>query len=396
VSVKVPKTVPIISRHFQVPAINAAAENNLVMASIASANRNFEGRISPHTRANYLASPPLVVAFALAGRVDIDLTNEPLGYDRQGAPVYLSEIYPSADEIQALYAAVTPQLFRESYADLFTGDERWQSLTGGDNVLYQWDERSTYIAEPPYFALPNHRQTEDSLQGARVLLTLGDSITTDHISPAGVIPADSDAGRWLTEHGVRRADFNSYGSRRGNDAVMVRGTFVNVRLKNALAGGKEGGYTRCLPDGDLCTVFSAAQHYRATGVPLIVLAGKEYGTGSSRDWAAKGPLLLGVRAILAQSFERIHRANLVGMGVLPLQFLAGESAPNLGLSGEEAYDIAGLDRLVPGGQVSVTARARDGGATHFRMIARIDTPAELHTYRQGGILPEALGFNGAV
>jgi len=369
---------------------SAAAENNLVMASIASANRNFEGRISPHTRANYLASPPLVVAFALARRVDIDLATEPLGYDRQGAPVYLSEIYPSADEVQALFAAVTPDLFRESYADLFTGDERWQSLTGGGSVLYQWDERSTYIAEPPYFTLPNHRQTEGSLQGARVLLKLGDSITTDHISPAGVIPADSDAGRWLAERGVRRADFNSYGSRRGNDAVMVRGTFANVRLKNALAGGKEGGYTRCLPGGEICTVFAAAQHYRAAGVPLIVLAGKEYGTGSSRDWAAKGPLLLGVRAILAQSFERIHRANLVGMGVLPLQFLAGESAQTLGLSGEEAYDIAGLDRLVPGGQVSVTARAHDGGATHFRMIARIDTPAELHTYRQGGILPEAL------
>ncbi len=365
----------------------AAAQHSLIMASVASANRNFEGRISPHTRANYLASPPLVVAYALAGRVDIDLTAEPIGIDKYGAAVFLSDLYPSADEVAALYHMISPEMFRKSYADLFDGDERWKALSGGSDALYAWDEHSTYIQQPPYFSIFDAEQHNTAaITGARVLLKLGDSITTDHISPAGVIPRDSDAAAFLEEQDVAPWHFNSFGSRRGNDRVMERGTFANVRIKNQLVPGKEGGITRYLPTGETMTVYRASQHYKANAIPLLVLAGKEYGTGSSRDWAAKGPLLLGVRAILAESFERIHRSNLVGMGILPLQYRDGENADALGLTGEETFTLIGLDNLAPGGLVTVVV---DGEKT-FQVKVRIDTPAELSMYRKGGILLEAI------
>ena len=364
-----------------------AAENNLIMASVSSANRNFEGRISPYTRANYLASPPLVVAYALAGRVDIDLTSEPIGVDSAGKPVYLSELFPSMAEVENLFSTVSPDLFRKNYADIFEGDDRWNALSGGDDALYHWDSDSTYIQEPPYFTAfdPEMMQTS-SLEGMRVLMKLGDSITTDHISPAGVIPANGDAAAYLKAHGVAPLSFNSFGSRRGNDRVMERGTFANVRIKNQLAPGTEGDVTRYLPTNEVMTIYQAAQQYKADGTPLLVLAGKEYGTGSSRDWAAKGPLLLGVRAILAESFERIHRSNLVGMGVLPLQYLAGKNAASYGLSGEEVFSIYGLDTLQPGGTITITV----GEKTTFEALVRIDTDAELEMYRKGGILHEAI------
>jgi aconitate hydratase len=365
-----------------------AAENGLIMTSVSSANRNFEGRISPHTRANYLASPPLVVAYALAGRMDIDLTTQPIGTDKNGKDVFLSDIFPSSAEIETLFSAVSPEMFRASYADIFEGDQRWNALSSESNALYSWEAHSTYIQEPPYFTLFNEeKQHQASVDGARALLKLGDSITTDHISPAGVIARNGDAAQYLEEHDIAPWYFNSFGSRRGNDRVMVRGTFANVRIKNQLAPGTEGGFTRYLPTGETMTVYQAAQKYKVDDTPLLVLAGKEYGTGSSRDWAAKGPLLLGVRAILAESFERIHRSNLVGMGILPLQYLAGENADSLGLTGEESFSLQGLDAMQPGGMVTVVA----DGVKFFNVKVRIDTPAELDMYRAGGILLEAVG-----
>ncbi len=376
------------------PEVAAAVRgSSLVTASISSGNRNFEGRIHALTRANYLASPPLVVAYALAGTVNIDLASEPLGADRDGNPVYLQDILPSQEEVQANMAEVRPALYDRIYADLFEGDQKWQQIAAGaQSTLFQWDPESTYIKEPPYFEalVQGTAAPPQDIQGARVLALLGDSVTTDHISPAGSIPADSPAGRYLSELGVAEAAFNSYGARRGNDQVMVRGTFANIRLRNQLAPGVEGGFTRLLPDGEQMTIFDAALVYRKRDVPLIVIAGQEYGTGSSRDWAAKGPLLLGVRAVIAQSFERIHRSNLIGMGVLPLMFRPGENAAALGLTGEEVYEISGIDGLQPASRCRVTARRAEGGEVQFEVIARVDTPAELKMLLSGGILHEAL------
>ena len=366
----------------------------LVTASVSSGNRNFDGRIHPLSRANYLASPPLVVAYALAGTVNIDLEKEPLGTDQAGQPVYLREIFPSEDEVRSLMDAIQTTLFKEVYSNLFEGDEAWQKIGAGKvKALYPWDKTSTYIKEPPYFnALnslnpPNHLK---GVQGARVLALLGDSITTDHISPAGTIPADSPAGKYLLRLGIAQKNFNTYGTRRGNDEVMARGTFSNIRLKNKLLPEVEGGWTKLLPEGDQTTIFEASQVYRERNIPLIVTAGKEYRTGSSRDWAAKGPLLLGVRAVIAESFERIHRANLVGMGILPLQFEPGENAESLGLTGEELFDLSGLDNIDPQGTSRVTVHREDGTVFEFSTVLRIDTSAELAGFKLGGILHEAL------
>lgn len=372
--------------------VNAVQEHHLVTASISSANRNFEGRIHPTTRANFLASPPLVVAYAIAGRMDIDLTVEPLGVGADGKDVYLSDIFPAKDEVEALFAAITPELFAENYADLFEGDARWQTIGGETSPLYAWDAHSTYIQEPPYFAaLERGEQAElADIRGARVLALLGDSITTDHISPAGNISSKSEAGQYLQSKGIGTADFNSYGARRGNDRVMTRGTFANIRLKNLLLPGVEGSLTRYLPSGEQMSIYAAAMRYQQENVPLLVLAGKEYGSGSSRDWAAKGPLLLGVKAVIAESFERIHRSNLVGMGVLPLEFLPGENAHSLGLSGEEVFAINGLDALMPRQILTVLAAGADGMRREFQVRVRIDTSTELAMFRAGGILHLAL------
>jgi len=359
---------------------------DLAVASVLSGNRNFEGRINPDVKMNYLASPPLVVAYALAGTMDVDLTDEPLGQDRDGNDVYLKDLWPSVDEVAAtVEAAVQSDMFTSSYGSVFEGDERWQSLDvpGGDR--FAWDERSTYVRQPSFLQdVPREPSTPQDITGARVLAKLGDSVTTDHISPAGAIKKGSPAALYLNEHGIEQADFNSYGSRRGNHEVMVRGTFANIRLRNQLAPGTEGGVTRHLPDGEQMPIYDAAVTYAQEGVPLVVLAGKEYGSGSSRDWAAKGTALLGVRAVIARSFERIHRSNLIGMGVLPLQFPEGESAESLGLTGEEEISITGLQ----GGEaktVTVTA-----GAVSFQATVRIDTPKEVDYYRHGGILPFVL------
>jgi aconitate hydratase len=374
------------------PIAEAIDQNDLAVVAVLSGNRNFEGRIHPQVKASYLASPPLVVAFALAGTVDVDLTSEPLGRTPSGEPVYLRDIWPPADEVRrTVGAAVSGQLFREAYASVFEGDERWRSLVvpGGDR--YRWEPESTYIANPPFFAgLAPEPGPIESIEKARVLAMLGDSVTTDHISPAGSIPGWSPAGKWLLEHGVEPVDFNSYGSRRGHHEVMMRGTFGNIRLHNALAD-KEGPFTVHLPDGQATTIFEASERYRAEGVPLIVVAGKEYGSGSSRDWAAKGPRLLGVRAVIAESFERIHRSNLVGMGILPLQFLPGQSAAGLGLTGREAYTIElPAQGPAPRSKVAVAARADDGREVRFEATVRLDGPIELDYYRQGGILPAVL------
>jgi aconitate hydratase len=362
-----------------------------VVAAVLSGNRNFEGRIQQQVRANYLASPPLVVAYAIAGRMTLDLTTEPLGISRNGQPVYLRDIWPSEREIQeTMLKAVNAEMFREQYADVFSGDERWQGLQvpGGDR--FTWDADSTYIRNPPFFEdLTLQAPTLSNITGARALAVLGDSITTDHISPAGSIKKDSPAGQYLIAHGVQPNDFNSYGARRGNHEVMMRGTFANIRLRNQLAPGTEGGWTTYQPDGDVMTIFDAAMKYKGAGVPLIILAGKEYGSGSSRDWAAKGTLLLGVRAVIAESFERIHRSNLVNMGVLPLQFEAGANAASLGLTGRESYELVGIaDGLRPGGMVTV--RAAGEKPIEFQALARIDTPEELVAFRHGGILPYVL------
>ncbi len=377
------------------PIAAAIQEGRLVAAAVLSGNRNFEGRIHPLVKANYLASPPLVVAYALAGRVDFDFATEPLGTDPTGRKVYLRDLWPSAREVADTAArVVTPEMFSQRYANVFRGNEKWDRLPVGESDVYQWDERSTYIQEPPFFVdLPPRPRPIGEIIGARVLAVLGDSITTDHISPAGSIAPDSPAGRYLQELGVPPAEFNSYGARRGNDRVMTRGTFANVRLRNLLVPGTEGGVTRYLPTGELMSIHDAAMRYRADGTPLLILAGAEYGTGSSRDWAAKGPLLLGVRAVLAVSFERIHRSNLVGMGVLPLQFQDGQTRESLGLTGEELYGIEGLDdRLRPRQELTVVARAPDGRVPErrFAVTVRIDTPVEVEYYRHGGILPMML------
>lgn len=373
--------------------VRAISEGDLVAAAVLSGNRNFEGRVHSNVKANYLASPPLVVAYALAGRVDIDLLNEPLGEDSQGKPVYLHEIWPSAAEItQVIEETIKSDIFREEYSNVFDGNEIWNQIevSGGD--IYEWDIDSTYIQEPPFFlGITPDVPSIEPIRGARVLALLGDSITTDHISPAGTIPAESPAGKYLIEKGVKVRDFNSYGSRRGNDRVMTRGTFANIRLKNRLVPGKEGGYTIHLPDGEELPIFDAAMRYKQEGIPLIVIAGKEYGTGSSRDWAAKGTLLLGVKAVLAESFERIHRSNLVGMGVLPLQFMPGENADALGLTGRETFTINGLsDELKAGQLVEVTASSADGESITFHAKVRLDTVQEVAYYRNGGILHYAL------
>jgi aconitase A len=375
------------------PVARAVSDGKLVAAAVLSGNRNFEGRINPYTRANYLASPPLVVAYALAGTVDIDFEQEPLGAGADGRPVFLRDLWPTDEETRAaVEAALAPEMFERSYADVFTGDSRWNSIRVPEGELYLWDADSTYIHHPPFFAdLSREPAPLADVHGARVLAMLGDSVTTDHISPAGDIAEESPAGRWLKSRGVAKRDFNSYGSRRGNDLVMVRGTFANIRLKNLLVPGSEGNVTVHFPSGEKLSVFDAAERYRAEGTPLVVLAGKEYGAGSSRDWAAKGTLLLGVRAALAESFERIHRANLVGMGVLPLQYESGQSAESLGLTGRETFDLEGLSGpLAPRQKVALRARREDGSVLSFTAIARLDTPVDVEYYRNGGILQAVL------
>ena len=368
-------------------------ERNLVVASVLSGNRNFEGRIQPQVRANYLASPPLVVAYALAGRMQIDMTCEPLGEDRDGQPVYLKDIWPTEREIQeTMLRSVKSEMFRSKYATVFDGDERWRSLPSPTGERFEWDESSTYIRNPPFFEGLTLEPTPPSdILGARVLAVLGDSVTTDHISPAGSIPADSPAGKYLISKGVPASEFNSYGARRGNHEVMMRGTFGNIRLRNQLAPGTEGGWTTLLPEGEVATIYDASMRYQAAGVPLLIIAGKEYGSGSSRDWAAKGTLLLGVKAVLAESYERIHRSNLVNMGVLPLCFKTGETAAVHKLTGRETFEIIGVGKqLRPAGDVTVRATAEDGTVREFTATARIDTPEELVAFRNGGILPYVL------
>ncbi len=374
-------------------AIGAAIkENNMVAVAVLSGNRNFEGRIHPLVRANYLASPPLVVAYALAGRMDVDLTSEPLGTDTAGKPVYLREIWPTPQEIEAtVRAAVTTEMFLKEYGEVYEGDARWKSLPTPEGDLYQWDPKSTYIKMPPYFEnMPRTAPPLADLRGARVLAVLGDSVTTDHISPAGSIPAESPAGKYLIAKGVKPHEFNSYGARRGNHEVMVRGTFANIRLRNQLAPGTEGGWTLHLPEGDKMTIYDAAVQYREQGVPLIVLAGKEYGSGSSRDWGAKGTLLLGGRAVIAESYERIHRSNLVGMGVIPLEFKPGENRESLGLTSREVFSIEGIASLSARKTLVVTASAPDGPPKTFHAVARADTPEEVAYYQNGGILQYVL------
>ncbi|HEU5434561.1 MAG TPA: aconitate hydratase AcnA, partial [Thermomicrobiales bacterium] len=374
------------------PVAAAVDEHALVVAAVLSGNRNFEGRIHPSVRASFLASPPLVVAYALAGTVDIDLDRDPLGFDPNGDPVFLHDVWPTHEEIQqAIVDAVDPAMYREEYGTVFAGDERWQGLPVPEGQLYEWDPRSTYVQEPPFFQdfAPEPGPLRD-IAGARVLALLGDSVTTDHISPAGAIPKASPAGQYLMAHDVQPLAFNSYGSRRGNHEVMIRGTFGNIRLRNQLVPGKEGYWTLHLPTGEETTIFAAAERYQAVGTPLIVIAGKEYGSGSSRDWAAKGTLLLGIQAVIVESFERIHRSNLVGMGVLPLQFLPGENAASLGLTGRETFALRGVSELKPKARIAVRAEREDGTAVEFTTIARIDSPVEVEYYRNGGILPTVL------
>ena len=370
----------------------AVEENDLVVAAVLSGNRNFEGRINPDVRANYLASPPLVVAYALAGTVDIDLANDPLGKDEAGNPVYLQDIWPSQEEVRGqIETALDPNLYRKQYANVYTGNEQWNEVEVPSGDLYEWDPDSTYIQEPTFFKnlSPEPGELTD-IRGARVLVKVGDSVTTDHISPAGAIPSKMPAGQYLISKGVDPRNFNSYGSRRGNHEVMVRGTFGNIRLRNQLRPGTEGGVTVHFPDGEETTIYEASVKYQEEGVPLLVLAGKEYGTGSSRDWAAKGSFLLGVRGVIAESFERIHRSNLIGMGVLPLQFTNGENADSLGLTGTETYDIEGLSELSPGAELTVRAMGDDGETKEFKAKARVDSPVEVEYLRNGGILQTVL------
>jgi aconitate hydratase len=375
------------------PVAEAVQENDLVVAAVLSGNRNFEGRIHPQVRASFLASPPLVVAYALAGTVDVDLTHDPIGTGKDGAPVYLRDIWPTQEEVRSVVAkSVTPEVFARNYAHVFEGDEHWQALSNSTGALFNWDPDSTYIQEPPFFSdiTPEPAPVQD-IQRARVLAVFDDSITTDHISPAGSFAEKSPAGQYLQEHGVQRRDFNTYGARRGNHEVMVRGTFGNIRLRNRLVDGKEGYYTVHLPEGEEATIYDASMRYQQEGVPLLVIAGKEYGSGSSRDWAAKGPLLLGIRAAIAESFERIHRSNLVGMGILPLQFLPGESKETLGLTGREIYDILGIAQsLKPRQQVAVKVTREDSSTFTFQTIARLDSAIDVVYYQNGGILSTVL------
>ena len=369
----------------------AVEENDLVVAAVLSGNRNFEGRINPDVRANYLASPPLVVAYALAGTVDIDLSRDSIGEDQEGNPVYLKDVWPSQEEVaREIENALDPEIYKEQYADVYTGNEQWNEVEVPSGDLFEWDPDSTYIQEPSFFKDmgPDPEDLED-IEGARVLVRVGDSVTTDHISPAGAIPSKMPAGQYLISKGVNSRDFNSYGSRRGNHEVMVRGTFGNIRLRNQLVE-KEGGYTLHLPDGEETTIYEASLQYAEENVPLVVLAGKEYGSGSSRDWAAKGSFLLGVQAVIAESFERIHRSNLIGMGVLPLQYAEGESAESLGLSGHESFDISGLADLEPGQELTVRATSDDGEEKEFEVKARVDSPVEVEYLRNGGILQTVL------
>jgi aconitate hydratase len=375
------------------PVAEAVTKGNLVAAAVLSGNRNFEGRINKDVKANYLASPPLVVAYALAGTVDIDLATEPLGTGSDGKPVYLKDIWPSREEVGRVVAeAIGAEMFRARYENVFEANPTWNALPVTPSELFPWDADSTYVQEPPFLIdLAAEPGPIKPLRGARVLAALGDSVTTDHISPAGSIAATSPAGKYLQERGVQPVDFNSYGARRGNDRVMTRGTFANIRIRNLLAPGTEGGVTRHLPGGHVMPIYDAAMQYKAAGVPLVVLAGAEYGTGSSRDWAAKGTYLLGVRAVLAVSFERIHRSNLVGMGILPLEFPKGKTWESLGLTGEEVFEITGLnDQLRPLSQITVRAAAADGSVKEFQAKVRIDTPVELDYYRNGGILQTVL------
>jgi aconitate hydratase len=373
--------------------ISAAIESGtLITASVLSGNRNFEGRVNPHTRFNYLASPPLVVAYALAGRMDLDLTREPIGVGTDG-PVFLRDIWPTPQEVaDEVSRSVKSEFFKKQYSDVFKGDEQWQKLDVPTGETYAWDEKSTYVKNPPYFqGMTMEAPGIRPITGAKALALLGDSITTDHISPAGNIPASSPAGKWLVEHGVQKKDFNSYGARRGNHEVMMRGTFANIRLRNEMVPGKEGGWSTLEPGGDPQPIYDVSMVHQKAGTPLVIIAGKEDGTGSSRDWAAKGTILLGVRAVIAESFERIHRSNLVGMGVLPLEFTNGDTRQSLGLTGFETFDILGLDaNLKPRASLSVKATGRDGTTKEFKVVARIDTPEEMNYYKNGGILPYVL------
>jgi aconitate hydratase len=377
---------------------DAIQRRGLVACAVLSGNRNFEGRINSDVRANYLMSPPLVVAFALAGRIDVDLAREPLGHDRQGVPVYLRDIWPSSSEVEkTLGASIQSEMYRRSYGAVFAGDERWAGLEVPSGDRFKWSPSSTYVRRPPYFegmAKENPKGAKE-IRGARVIAILGDSVTTDHISPAGSIKKDSPAGRYLTSQGIQLSDFNSYGSRRGNHEVLVRGTFANTRIRNRLAPNTEGGYTTYLPTAEVMSIYDAAMRYQAEGTPLLVLAGKEYGSGSSRDWAAKGPALQGIQAVIAESYERIHRSNLVGMGILPLQFVPGESTATLGLTGWEFFDLEGLSNAIEAGlaggrALTVTARREDGTSSSFKTIIRIDTPQEVLYYQHGGILQYVL------
>ncbi|MDE3187336.1 MAG: aconitate hydratase, partial [Acidobacteriota bacterium] len=368
-----------------------------VAVSVLSGNRNFEGRVNVDVRANYLMSPPLVVAYALAGKIGHNFDTDPLGTDPSGKLVFLKDIWPSQKEVaEAIEKGLSSEIFRKEYATVSLGDANWQGLSFPTGDVYQWEPDSTYIRKAPYFdGMAKTPAPVTDILGARVLAVLGDSVTTDHISPAGNIKTSGPAGKYLAEHGVKPADFNSYGSRRGNHEVMVRGTFANVRLRNRLAPGTEGGVTRLLPEGEQMSIFDASVKYAERNVPLVILAGKEYGSGSSRDWAAKGPKLLGVRAVIAESFERIHRSNLVGMGILPLQFEAGQNVESLGLTGEEMYDFPGLttllkDRFASGRTLAVKATAADGTVKHFNARVRIDTPQEIEYFEHGGILQYVL------
>jgi aconitate hydratase len=375
------------------PSVSAAIdEGKLVAAAVLSGNRNFEGRVNPDVKANYLASPPLVVAYALAGTVDVDLLREPLGMGTDGRPVTLAEVWPTPAEVAELEGTISSEMFRRTYADVFEGNPTWNAIPVSGGELFDFKEDSTYIQDPPFFqALTGQPPPVEDVRGARILAVLGDSVTTDHISPAGDIPEDGPPGRYLKSRGIQKKDFNSYGSRRGNDRVMVRGTFANIRLKNLMVPGVEGGVTVHVPSGERMAIYDAAERYRAEGTPLVVLAGKEYGSGSSRDWAAKGTLLLGVRAVIAESYERIHRSNLVGMGVLPLQFKPGENAESLGLTGRETVTITGLAAGPRPRQDATVEVARAGGSTgRFAVIVRLDTAVEVDYYRNGGILQTVL------
>jgi aconitate hydratase len=372
---------------------NAVTEGNLVAAAVLSGNRNFEGRVHPIVKANYLASPPLVVAYALAGTVNIDFASEPIGTGKDGQPVMLKDLWPTQQEVSDLIAsAIKPEMYKKSYGNVFDGNPQWNAIPVSGGELYQWNEASTYIQHPPFFeAMTTDVPSIEPLSNLRVLAIFGDSVTTDHISPAGNIAESSPAGKYLVSLGVKKADFNQYGTRRGNDRVMTRGTFANIRIKNLMVPGVEGGVTIHQPDGEQMSIYDAALKYKADGIYSIVLAGKEYGTGSSRDYAAKGPYLQGVRAVIAESFERIHRSNLVGMGILPLQFKDGQNVESLGLTGKEVIEIVGLsDDLQPRQDVTVKAAKDDGTIVEFKATVRIDTPIEVEYYRNGGILHTVL------